>query len=648
MIDNSYFSNIASIIDKNPHFFDKIAFGKKNNRSTIVEPRTRDDIYGHALSMEVFDPLWLLTRQWQYGRFQANDCGTPVTMKVKTIKKRLDGFYHGFDNEVKDKYSNEKPIEYLVEEENRTVTIADSVDSALRVKKKLSRTNLAEIKDIIKSLIGKYPLDNPIPFISTDVDMLKLESNESLKQFYSVYKDKIFDGSKLYTALVKKDEDIPYLDNETVKTVYDEFVVWYEAKYFPCGKETKSGWNMQSMSYSSKMSCGNDIFKADDYDSGQLSWYSYDHEEGNGGNAVNEETKMLSYIPTPANIHGAPSSRLWAIENTTVNTAYVQTDGFSTMANAAVMLYVSSYNNDWMVTPLETEAGVILDIEGVVVKDTFGEYQYIHTDAEDSDYKHFKNTSNESLKKFNSRQFIDRWNLFGNTRHNAYEQNNFSVNRGLFFPSSVMRNEERVIEEVQFLRDEMANMVWGVEKVVPDLIGNSVSGDDLSDRVLRLTEVEKKNVIEENTEDDILYSYLIQNNMPLNWIPFVSEAVAGSKRSMQLRRGRMPLFYKGVYLSVRPSTSILLGNSNFDLNHIEPMVINEEEVLGYGVKLTKTAQRTRWFLGKSFNWIGVKKSISKYQSNSGLMFDELIEKCTGKAISLNRKKSGAIEETKED
>ena len=205
MIDNSYFSDIASIIDKNPHFFDKIALGNKSYRSTIVEPRTRDDIYGHALSMEVFDPLWLLTRQWQYGRFQANDCGTPVTMKVKTIKKRLDGFYHGFENEVKDKYTNEKPIEYIVEKENRTLTIADSVDSALRVKKKLLRTDLSEIKDIIKSLIAKYPLDNPIPFISTDVDMLKIESNESLKQYYSVYKDKIFDGSKLYTALVKKD-----------------------------------------------------------------------------------------------------------------------------------------------------------------------------------------------------------------------------------------------------------------------------------------------------------------------------------------------------------------------------------------------------------------------------------------------------------
>jgi hypothetical protein len=64
------------------------------------------------------------------------------------------------------------------------------------------------------------------------------------------------------------------------------------------------------------------------------------------------------------------------------------------------------------------------------------------------------------------------------------------------------------------------------------------------------------------------------------------------------------------------------------------MYINEEELASCGIKIVKTAQRTRWFLGKSFNWVGNKQVINEYQANSGLMFDELINKATGKAIKL--------------
>ena len=36
-----------------------------------------------TLSARLFDPLWLLTRQWQTGEFQAEDAGTPVMARVR-------------------------------------------------------------------------------------------------------------------------------------------------------------------------------------------------------------------------------------------------------------------------------------------------------------------------------------------------------------------------------------------------------------------------------------------------------------------------------------------------------------------------------------------------------------------------------------
>lgn len=652
MASKEYYENISSNISKDPDYFKKILYGGKNNLSTLIEPRTRDNNFAHALSFEVFDPLWMLARQWQYGRFEANDCGTPVTVKVKTVKKRIDHFYLYNPNKIqkKRKYSNEIPIECNVEKETRSITIVDSVESALRVKKKLQRLNIPDYKVVINSLIDYFYLDNPIPYFKSDIEDLKTACNDELKQYYNAYKDKIFDGYKLYQALMDNDENTPYIKNDIIKSVYDEFVNWFKSKYFSCD-QSHEAWNMEKMSYATKVDSGKDKFIADDYESGKMSWYSFDHDEEKTGKDE-KEIKMLSYIPTPANIPGAPSLRLWGIENIPVIMG-CQTNGFSTMANAVVMQYINNYSNDWMITPLETETGVVLDVEGIVIKDTFGESIYITADAEKADYKYFKNKEKMSASQVDELRFTDRWNMFGNTKHNAYLENNFSVNRGLFFPSSLIHNEERVLEEVQFLRDEMANMVWGVETIVPNMLGGTINGDELSNKVLSSIKSEKD--VEENSgienpessnlvdvedkeKEEPKYSYLMQNSVPLNWIPFTPQHINGSNREMQLRRGKMPLFYNDAYLPVRPSTRLLAGNSSFNEHHIVPMVINEEEVTAYGIKLTKTMQRTRWMLGKSINWVGNKKSISCYPYNSGLMFDELIEKTSGKAISLTHKK----------
>ena len=40
-------------------------------------------------SIFYFDPLWMLTRQWQMGEFQGEDAGTPVHARVRATSARL-------------------------------------------------------------------------------------------------------------------------------------------------------------------------------------------------------------------------------------------------------------------------------------------------------------------------------------------------------------------------------------------------------------------------------------------------------------------------------------------------------------------------------------------------------------------------------
>jgi hypothetical protein len=50
---------------------------------TRLEPQCTDADMGMSSSARVFDPLWMLARQWQMGEFQAEDAGTPIQARVR-------------------------------------------------------------------------------------------------------------------------------------------------------------------------------------------------------------------------------------------------------------------------------------------------------------------------------------------------------------------------------------------------------------------------------------------------------------------------------------------------------------------------------------------------------------------------------------
>ena len=48
-----------------------------------LEPSIRKANFDKSLKAEIRDPLWMLTRQWQFGEFVADDAGSPVFAKVR-------------------------------------------------------------------------------------------------------------------------------------------------------------------------------------------------------------------------------------------------------------------------------------------------------------------------------------------------------------------------------------------------------------------------------------------------------------------------------------------------------------------------------------------------------------------------------------
>ena len=59
-----------------------------------AQPQRRDET---SLQARIYDPLWLLARQWQFGEFQGEDNGSPVMARWRAESARLTRYHAGAD-----------------------------------------------------------------------------------------------------------------------------------------------------------------------------------------------------------------------------------------------------------------------------------------------------------------------------------------------------------------------------------------------------------------------------------------------------------------------------------------------------------------------------------------------------------------------
>src|SRR5262245_59872341 len=60
-----------------------------------LEPRSRDAEMKTSLQARIYDPLWMLARQWQFGEFQGEDKGSPVMARWRGESARLTRYHAG-------------------------------------------------------------------------------------------------------------------------------------------------------------------------------------------------------------------------------------------------------------------------------------------------------------------------------------------------------------------------------------------------------------------------------------------------------------------------------------------------------------------------------------------------------------------------
>jgi hypothetical protein len=162
-----------------------------------------------------------------------------------------------------------------------------------------------------------------------------------------------------------------------------------------------------------------------------------------------------------------------------------------------------------------------------------------------------------------------------------------------------------VVEEVRFLRDEMANFVWGVEQIVTDPDGTR---RDLADEYVRAA------VLATPSNRNAAVAYRLMTDVPEYWVPFIPVHLAGSSRQVGLVEAVLPRPNSlGDLVTASPRSSVL--------QELRGRVLPEEEVPSAGIVV-----RRRWFLARSADggrhaWAARSVTTGRGEGASGLCFD---------------------------
>lgn len=542
-----------------------------------LEGGPRSESFDRSLRAEIRDPLWMIARQWQVGEYAATDGGTPVLARVATETETLAAFddARGITTDA----DLQIPLEARVERESAPRDVRFSVQLG-RHWLHLLEKHLGDDR-YHRLFRAAYPVVAP-----TSPD---LTSNVRAMQWYAAASGRAVDGARLHTdlagglaaATITSDSlAVSAADEPIVALVQIEYLAWYRRSVSQ--PESERTWVGERLEYqfgvtTRAASGATTRLAATEYHGGHLDWHSFDVASETRGDP---ETIERSYLPTPVTFAGMPSARWWEVEDQRLDFGAVDAQ----TTDLTKLLFIEFgliYSNDWSVIPLPVRVGSLCRITSLVVTDVFGQETTIPPAHRDG----------------------SPWSMFTLTGSRRADST-------LFVPPTLPSLVEGdPIECVDLLRDEMANLVWAVETTIPDQLGGGISGREAAHELAR-----SRNDAPDAPGDVLRYRLI--GSVPESWTPFVPTRLEGSNREIQLQRGAM--MRTGGTEVVRPRGE-LLAPAGLQT----PYFVHEEEIGRAGVQVTRSWQRARWFDGRTYVWLGRRRTVGGGEGASGLRFDDV-------------------------
>jgi len=626
-----------------------------------LEPRPRSSEFDRVLRAEIHDPLWMLARQWQFGEFQGEDTGSAVFAKVQIETTKVTRFRNR--NGVTATFDDSIPLETKVERMPVLYDLrfrARSGQYWLRLLEAHGETYNGGSPAVVynhalmkQAFIDIYSFGLPVIDHENDSTFLqvvkaRLLSNTAAHQAISALAGRSADGTAWYQALTRTGPiSLPaeITGHASFKEAFrgfmtqaaTEFAEWFRNSHENPDSGNDTSWQPSNLEYGftcsmpNKGNEKNTILNVKEYYHGHLDWYSFDidlqddpggmSDPDPGDQEANVKTEVLTVIPSEARFGGMPNNRWWEFEDGSTDFGSITAET-TNIAKILLAEFALIYSNDWFIIPYTVPAGSISEVKGIVVTDTFGERTLV-----------------ESAGQGDSNDWTS-WTMFNLSKTSNSEGLTGKIDPRIYIPPVVNKvQESKPLESVTMLRDEMANMVWGVETIIPDLLGGGADGNAAA-QVLKnyLNNLERPDEkVPSDVPEGVKLKYRLGNTVPENWTPFLPIHLPGENRAIKLQRASMPRWFNKEFTQTRPVTSVIREGMHHDESASEQLYVNssgenqdfpyfvfEEEVPRSGVVIQSAWQRTRWYNGKIVCWYGRRKFASRGEGASGLTFDTII------------------------
>ena len=584
-----------------------------------LEGRPRSHDFDRALKAEVRDALWMLTKQWQLGEFRGDDAGSPGLARICTDSTAFDRYQPG--SAIAEPFTMSLPLEAIVERRPiqwRSAGNRLSLDLRLvagrRWRKMLAKAaspSTAAVDrlgaDYWSEYLRQYAVAVPDPSADADAAIC---AHADVWQQVSAVAERSMDGYSLLEHIDGGGAAADGIagagvDGAKLAALSQRLRTWLATLVEQPGDAARDAWQPQRLEY--RFACaapdGAVDFRAvaDEYGSGHLDWYSLDRDNtrptASASAASPPSMSSSTFIPTSLVFSGMPNTRWWEFEERQTNFGRVAPDT-TDLGKLLLLEFGLVYANDWFVVPYTLPLGSIAKVKGIALTNVFGERTWI-----------------EPVPTHGQATW-DRWSMFQLTGNDESAL--------VMLPTTPFVLESAPVEEVAMVRDEMANLVFGIETRVPMVTGTSKPGGEAGREFLQaMQRIHGAPPVPPAAVAPIRFQ--LMNNVAEHWIPFQPVHVSGSARETQLQRGavvRTVGSNPAAFKPVEPRTSLL--RPGLDTTPKAPYFMHEESVPRAGAHVGVAYQRTRWLDGGVVVWLGASTTTGRGEASSGLAFDQMV------------------------
>ena len=334
---------------------------------------------------------------------------------------------------------------------------------------------------------------------------------------------------------------------------------------------------------------GGVVLRAGDYAGDSLGWSEFDVDPSSPMPSFRlppPKPVTLATTPTPVRFGGMPSPRYWEFEDARFDFGDVDAAGHD-LGRLLLLQFAALFGNDWFLVPMTLDAGTLTLLDHVIVTDVFG--------------RHF------AIGRSGGQQ----WDLFAHQTARAAEDAGEAPAEphpaagALFLPPTLGPTlESDSLELVHLLRDEMANLAWGVERYYESPLGGRI------DRHASWLASRTTDAAADPTD---LPQYIVASEVPEYWIPLAPLQLA-DRRSMALVVTPLAVPSGDTFKAAKPEGRLLE----------EQLWIYEEEVPRAGATVDRIWKYGRWHDGRSFLWRARRKRTGRGEGSSGLRFDAIL------------------------